>query len=376
MGSHPITVWCVEDYEPLARAKVRADYWDYVTGGSGAERTLAANRAAFDRVVLRPRVLVDVSACDPSTTLLGSELSSPIGIAPTAYHKMMHPDGEVATARGAADAGALYIPSFFASQPLEDIATAGGAALRWLQLYWLRDREAFGAVVDRATAAGYRALVLTVDAPVIATRRRDQRNGLALGPEISLANLDAAGNAATHRRQPGRSAVAQHAIEAFDPSITWADLAWLRARTPLPLVLKGILTAEDAVLAVEHGVAAVVVSNHGGRQLDTAMASLDALREVVDAVDGRIPVLFDGGIRSGTDVFVALALGADAVLLGRPVLWALAVDGAAGVTHLLQLLRAELVQAMALAGRPVLAAIDRTAIRHTSGCSTCRCMPG
>ncbi len=357
---------CVEDYEPLAKAKVRADYWDYVSGGSGDERTLGANRAAFDRVTLRPRVLVDVSTCDPTTTLLGCRLSSPIGVAPTAYHRMMHPDGELATARGAADAGALFIPSFFASQPLEAIAEVGPEA-RWLQLYWLRDRATLGSVVDRATAAGYRALVLTVDAPVIAARRRDQRNSLALGPEIRLANLDAVSTEATRRSQPGRSAVAQHAKAAFDPSITWADLAWLRERTPLPVVLKGILTAEDALLAVEHGVDAVVVSNHGGRQLDNAVASLDALPEVVDAVAGRIPVLVDGGIRSGGAALAALALGADAVLVGRPVLWALAVDGAAGVTNLLDLLRTELVQAMALAGRPTLATIDRSAVRYRPG---------
>jgi 4-hydroxymandelate oxidase len=361
-----VTVLCVEDYEPLARAKVRADYWDYVAGGSGEERTLGANRAAFDRVALRPRVLVDVSTCETSTTLLGSPLTGPIGIAPTAYHRMMHPEGEIATARAAAAAGVLYIPSFFASQPLEDIAAVGPGP-RWLQLYWLRDRELFGSIVDRATAAGYRAMVLTVDAPVIAARRRDQRNGLALGPEIRIANLDAEFNAAARRSLPGRSAVAQHALEALDPSITWADLAWLRERTPLPVVLKGILTAEDAVLAVEHGAAAIVVSNHGGRQLDNAVASLDALPEVVDAVAGRIPVLFDGGIRSGSDALVALALGADAVLVGRPVLWALAAGGSDAVAHLLDLLRAELAQAMALAGRPTLTTIDRSAVRYRPG---------
>jgi 4-hydroxymandelate oxidase len=358
-----VAVLCIEDYEPLARAKVRADNWDFVAGGSGAERTLAANRAAFDRVTLRPRVLVDVSTCETGMTLLDATLTSPIGVAPTAYHRLMHPDGEVATARGAAEAGALYITAFFASQPLEAIAAAGGAGPRWLQLYWLRDRNAFGELIDRAADAGFQALVLTVDAPVLGLRLRDLRNGFALDPDVRPANFPTSVTAVMSDRAHGRSAVAQHVLETFDPSITWADLAWLRERSPLPLVIKGILTAEDAALAVEHGAAAVVVSNHGGRQLDNATASLDALPEVVDAVAGRCPVLVDGGVRTGTDVLVALALGADAVLLGRPVLWALAADGAAGVANVLTLLRAELANAMALAGRPTLESIDRSVVR-------------
>jgi len=357
-----VPVLCATDYEPLARAKSRADYWDYLAGGSGAERTLAANRAAFDRVRLRPRVLVDVSTCLTATTLLDAELSAPIAVAPMAYHRMWHPDGELATSRGAADAGALYVVSFFASQPLEAVAAAGDGP-RWLQLYWLRDRDALAGVAERAGAAGYRALVLTVDAPVLGQRLRDLRNGFALDPDIRAANLSRE-LTDVHERTEGRSALADHARHYFDPSITWADLAWLRARSPLPLVIKGILTGEDAARAVEHGAAAVVVSNHGGRQLDRAVASLDALPEVVDAVAGRCPVLVDGGVRSGTDVFVALALGASAVLVGRPVLWALAVDGAAGVTNVLDLMRSELASVMALAGRPTLASIDETAVLY------------
>jgi 4-hydroxymandelate oxidase len=271
---------------------------------------------------------------------------------------MLHPDGELATARGAAAEGALYVTSFFASQPLEDIAEAGPGP-RWLQLYWLRNREVFGGIVDRASAAGYTALVLTVDTPLLGQRLRDLRHGLAIDSDVRGGSP--AGDVA-QRHAAGRSALADHALEAFDPSITWADLGWLRARSQLPLVIKGILTAEDAVLAVEHGAAAVVVSNHGGRQLDGAVASLDALPEVVDAVAGRCPVLVDGGVRTGTDVLVALALGADAVLVGRPVLWALAVDGAAGVAGVLGLLRRELALAMALAGRPTVGSIDRTVV--------------
>jgi 4-hydroxymandelate oxidase len=358
------TPLCLEDFEPLARAKVRADYWDYISGGSGSERALHANRAAFARLALRPRVLVDVSSCQTGVTLLGHELSAPIIVAPTAYHRMSHPDGEVATARGAAQAGALYVASFFSNHSLEDIAAAGGTAPRWLQLYWLRDRDAFGGVIDRAAAAGYTALVLTVDTPVLGQRLRDARNALALGPEMVPGNVTVAVDMLQSRTE-GRSALADQALLTFDSSITWADLAWLRSRSPLPLVLKGIVTAEDAELAVEHGVDAIVVSNHGGRQLDNPIGTLDVLLEVVDAVAGRFPVLVDGGVRTGQDVAVALALGASAVLVGRPVLWGLAVDGAAGVARVLTMLRAELAQVMALIGRTTIASVDRSAVRST-----------
>jgi 4-hydroxymandelate oxidase len=275
---------------------------------------------------------------------------------------MSHPDGELATARGAADAGALYIPSFFSNHSLEDIADAGGEAPRWLQLYWLRDRDMFGAVVDRAAAAGYTALVLTVDAPVIGQRLRDARNGFALDPDTVPANLTAAPDLLLARTE-GRSALADQASQAFDASITWDDLAWLRSRSPLPLVLKGIVTAEDAELAVAHGMDAVVVSNHGGRQLDNPIGTLDVLPEVVDAIAGRCPVLIDGGIRTGHDVVAALALGATAVLVGRPVRWGLAVGGAGGVSRVLTMLRAELAHVMALVGRPTVGSIDRSVIR-------------
>ncbi|MFC1433737.1 alpha-hydroxy acid oxidase [Streptacidiphilus sp. N1-3] len=352
---------CVEDYRRLARLRLDQDVWDFIEGGAETERTLGANRRAFERVTLRPRVLVDVSHCDTRTELLGAPLATPVGIAPTAYHRLAHPEGEVATAVGAGTAGALYVVSIFASRTLEDIAAAATGPL-WLQLYWLRRREVLAALVDRAAAAGFRALVLTVDAPRLGRRHRDARNGFAIGSGISAVNLDAALMASAHRADPGRSALAVHTAEAVDPSVTWSDLAWLRARSSLPLVLKGILTAEDALLAVEHGADAIVVSNHGGRQLDGATASLDALAEVVDAVGAGCPVLFDGGVRSGTEVFAALALGARSVLLGRPVLWGLAAAGAAGVAGVLELATEELAHTMALTGRPGLAAVDRSAV--------------
>ncbi|GIJ44479.1 alpha-hydroxy-acid oxidizing enzyme [Virgisporangium aliadipatigenens] len=356
-------VLTVADYEDLARAKVPASYWGYVSGGSGTERSMVANRAAFDRFALRPRVLVDVSTIDTSVELLGARLAGPVLVAPTAYHRMMHPEGELATARGAAEAGALYVTSYFSTQPLPDVAAAAGAGARWMQLYWLKDRELFGSVVDGAVAAGFTALVLTVDTPVVGRRLRDLRNELVLGPELRAANVGPALGNAMRRGEAGRSAVADAANRAFDASITWDDLAWLRERGGLPVVLKGILTGEDAALAVAHGAAAVIVSNHGGRQLDHAVGGMDALPEVVEAVAGRVPVLVDGGFRTGTEVLMALAAGASAVLVGRPVLWGLAVDGAAGVRGVLDMLHTELAQAMALTGRPTIARIDGTALR-------------
>ncbi|GAA1408966.1 alpha-hydroxy acid oxidase [Catellatospora coxensis] len=352
-------ILCTDDYRALARPRLPADVWDYLDGGSGAELTLGANRRLFDRAELRPRVLVDVSVCDTAGKLLGDALTTPVGIAPTAYHRLAHPDGEVATARGAR--GALFVVSIFASRSLEDIAAAATGPL-WLQLYWLRRRAVLAELARRAQDAGYRALVLTVDAPRIGQRLRDQRNGFAVDPEVRAVNLDDAIMAASHEHHEGASAIATHAAQTFDQTVTWADLAWLRGRTELPLVLKGVLTAEDADRAVEHGVDAIVVSNHGGRQLDGAVPALRALPEVVAAVAGRCPVLLDGGVRHGRDVFIALALGASAVLVGRPALWALAVDGADGVAGLLTMLTGELEHTMALAGRPRLADIGRDAV--------------
>jgi 4-hydroxymandelate oxidase len=274
---------------------------------------------------------------------------------------MAHPEGECATVRGAGAAGALCVVSMLASRPLEEVA-AGATGPLWMQLYWLRDRDKLAELAKRAEQAGYRALVLTVDAPRLAQRRRDLRNAFVLDPDIAPVNLTAADSALQHHREDGHSALAQHAAVAFDPSITWADLAWLRQITALPLVVKGLLTAEDARLALDHGVDAVVVSNHGGRQLDGAVPAIVALPEIVAAVAGRCPVLVDGSVRSGRDVFVALALGASAVLVGRPVLWGLAVAGADGVVDILTRLTDELAQVMALAGRPRLADIDRSAL--------------
>ncbi|WP_189921861.1 alpha-hydroxy acid oxidase [Kitasatospora xanthocidica] len=357
----PVGVLTLAGIESAARARLPAEIWDFIDGGSGAERTLAANREMFGRYALRPRTLVDVSACDPALTLLGAPLALPLGIAPMAYHRLVDPEGETATARAAGRAGALLVAGMFASRTLEEIAGAATGPL-WLQLYWLRRRDVLAALVERAEAAGFRALVLTVDAPRIGRRLRDLRNGFAIPPAVRAVNLDPALMDASHRAADGSSGIAEHAREQFDPTLTWADLAWLRERTRLPLVLKGILTAEDARLAVEHGADAVLVSNHGGRQLDGAVPALAALPEVVAAVPAGLPVLLDGGVRTGTDIAVALALGARAVLVGRPAFWGLATDGETGVHRVLDLLRDELEHTMALLGRPRLADLDRTAL--------------
>ena len=353
---------CFEDYRHAAQERVSPEIWDYIDGGADTERTIAANRQAFARVDLRPRALVDTEVCDTRTAILGATLGTPLAIAPSAYHRLVHPDGEVATAQGAGAADALYVVSIFASRTLEDIAASASGPL-WLQLYWLKQRDALAGLIDRAAAAGYRALVLTVDIPRMGRRLRDMRNGFAVGPDCAAVNLDAALMAAAHMRGVGTSALAAHTARAIDASVTWADLAWLREHSDLPLVLKGILTAEDARLAVAHGADAIIVSNHGGRQLDGAVPSLVALPEVVQAVAGACPVMVDGGVRSGGDAFAAMALGAQAVLLGRPVLWGLAAGGAAGVAGLLDLATGELAHTMALAGRPSLDLIDRSAVR-------------
>jgi 4-hydroxymandelate oxidase len=282
-------------------------------------------------------------------------------VAPTAFHGQVHPDAEPATARGAAAAGSLLVASTLSSRPLEEIAAAATVPL-WFQLYLLRDRDVTADLVTRARSAGYRGLVLTVDTPVLGRRLRDVRNSFVVAPGARALNLDVPLIPADGPGQEGVSGLSVAAAAMFDRTLTWADLAWLRGLTDLPLLVKGVVTAADAALAVEHGVDGIIVSNHGGRQLDGGLASLRALPEVAAEVAGRCPVLVDGGVRRGRDVFIALALGADAVLVGRPVLWGLAVGGADGVTQVLTMLADDLEHTMALAGRPTLADIGRDAV--------------
>jgi 4-hydroxymandelate oxidase len=344
-----------------ARSVLPPDVWGFLQGGSGAERTLRANRAAFAKVALRPRVLVDVSAVSLRTSLFGVDWETPLGVAPMAYHRLTHPDGEVASAAAAAELGAGFVASIFASRTFAEVAAAGSGP-RWQQLYYLRNRTALEAVMAAAEEAGAGAFVLTVDAPQVASRPRDLSSSFVLPDDIRAVNVDPAVMGSTHTAAAGVSAIQQHSKERFDPSVTWADLPWLRARTQLPLLLKGVLTGEDARLAVEHGIDGLIVSNHGGRQLDAAVPALAALPEVVAAVPAQLPVLVDGGIRRGSDVFAALALGARAVLIGRPVLWGLATAGRRGAADVLRLLSDQLTECMILAGRSELAAIDRDAV--------------
>lgn len=334
-----------------ARQLLPADVYDYYAGGSGRERTLRANVKAWRQVWLAPRVLRDVSAADTAVSLLGAAIGTPVGVAPTAFHRMAHADGELATAAGAARAGALYVLSTRSTRRIEDVgavvAAAGGTW--WYQVYVMRDRELTAGLVRRAVTAGAAALVLTGDTPVVGRRRRTEQARLAVSDEDFLVNL-------------GPLADPDAATQAAD--VTFADIGWLAGiGGGLPVVVKGVLRPDDALACAAHGAAAVIVSNHGGRQLDGAMATARALPAVVAAAraatgpDGTGPdgaggfgVYVDGGIRSGQDVLAALALGAQAVFVGRPVLWALACGGAAGVGELLSGLTSELAHLMALAG--------------------------
>ena len=331
----------VGDYECAAREVLDDGPYSYVAGGAADERTLRDNVEAFARWRLRPRVLVDVSAVTTTATVLGTEIAMPVLVAPTAFQRVVHPEGELAMARGAAGANTIMCLSSLSSVGPHDVAAAAPEAARWFQLYWSRDRGFTRELLAAVEDAGFGAIVLTVDLPVAGRRERDVRSRFALPTDLPIPNIPA----------PLDPTSAQAVLtDIVDTSLTWRDLEWLRSASSLPLVIKGVLTGEDAALAVGHGAAAVVVSNHGGRQLDMVPASLDVLSEVVAAVDGRVEVLLDGGIRRGTDVAIALALGARAVLAGRAPLWGLAVGGAEGVRGVLELLRAELALALTLLG--------------------------
>ncbi|MFJ8231223.1 alpha-hydroxy acid oxidase [Streptomyces sp. NPDC094448] len=339
---------CLGDVERAAAGVLPDAVRDFVAGGSGGERTLAGNRAALERIRIVPRALRDVSECDTGTTLLGRRVSMPVATAPIGYQKLVHPEGELAAARAAKEAGIPFTVGTLSSFPLERVAEAG--ATTWFQLYWLRDRALTFDLVRRAEEAGCAAVMLTVDVPWMGRRLRDMRNGFALPDDVVAANLTAGPATAAHRAVPGSSALAAHTSVAFAPSLNWRDLDELRHRTRLPLIVKGLLDPADAVRAVESGADAVVVSNHGGRQLDGAVASIDALPAVCAAVGGRCEVLLDSGIRSGIDVLKALASGANGVLVGRPLLWGLAAGGAEGARSVLGLLAEELRDAIGLAG--------------------------
>ena len=347
-------------YEQLAKEHLSQMAFDYYSSGAWDEVTLRDNLAAFTRVKLRPKMLVDVSKINLTTQVLGESLQLPLLIAPMAFQCLADPEGEIATALAAEIAGVGMVLSTLATKSLEEVATVANG-LQWFQLYIHKDQGLTQALVQRAYTAGYKAICLTVDAPMLGKRERDQRNEFTLPPGLHPANLTNI-SGLDIPQAPGESGLLTYFAQQINPAVTWKDLEWLQSLSPLPLVVKGILRADDAVRAVEYGAQAIVVSNHGGRQLDGAIASLDALPDIIAAVDGKAEVLLDGGIRRGTDILKALAYGAKAVLIGRPVLWGLAVAGKIGVSHIISLLQDELNLAMALSGCASLGDIDSSLV--------------
>jgi 4-hydroxymandelate oxidase len=353
-------ITCVSDIERMARAQPeRSMAWEYITGGAGDEHTLRWNEEAFQHIRLTPRVLVDVSAIDTRLHLFGRELPHPVLLAPTAYHRLLHPDGELATARGAGEAGAVLVTSSLANTSVEDVARAATGPV-WFQLYTQTDRGFTRELVERAESAGCEALCVTVDTPVLGARNREARARFALPPELELPNLHGLRVLAANPSHRPRDGQIYSAV--LDSTLTWKDVEWLCGFARIPVLLKGIMDPDDGAHAVDAGVDGIIVSNHGARNLDTVPATITALPSVVERVAGRVPVLVDGGIRRGTDILKALALGAAAVLVGRPYLYGLAVGGSQGVAQVVNILRTELEMAMALTARPTLASIDRSVL--------------
>jgi isopentenyl diphosphate isomerase/L-lactate dehydrogenase-like FMN-dependent dehydrogenase len=347
----------VADYERLAAEALDPGAHGYFAGGAGDERTLRENQAAFERWRLRPRVLVDVAEVSAETTLLGRPLAMPILVAPVAFQQLAHPDGELAMARAAAEVGTAMCLSTLATARPSEVATKAPPARRWFQLYCFRDRGVTRALLDEAVESGFEAIALTVDAPRPGRRERDLRSGFQVPPELTVPSVaETAGVDAP-------ISVAD-VLNLVDPALGWPDVEALAGECSVPVLVKGVMTAEDAVMAVERGAGGVIVSNHGGRQLDGAPATIDALGEVADAVGGRIEVLMDGGIRRGTDVLTALALGANAVMVGRPAIWGLAVAGQDGARRVLELLRNELEVALTLCGCRTPDSVSRSTVQR------------
>ena len=333
------------DLEAPASEVLERTAYDYYRSGSGDEITLGRNRAALDELQLLPHVLRDVAEIEISTRLLGSDCSMPVVVAPTAFHGLADPNAESATARGAAEADSVFCLSSLSNTTPEAVAEAAGDSHRWFQLYVFKDRGLTRDLVARAEAGGYEAILLTVDAPTLGRRERDMRNAFSLPPHLTIACVGDAVEA-----PEGQSGLAAYFASQLDPRLTWADLEWLVDTSALPVAVKGVHRADDAERAIESGAAGVIVSNHGARQLDTVPATIEMLPAVADAVAGRAELLVDGGIRRGTDVVKALCLGAAGVMVGRPILWGLALGGEAGVRRTLNMLRVELETAMALCG--------------------------
>jgi 4-hydroxymandelate oxidase len=352
------------DFEEMAKTKLPHMAWEFFNGAVADEITMRWNKEAYQKIRLKPRILVDVSKLDTRVALFGQEHAFPILLAPTAYHKLAHPEGELATARGAGAANATLIVSTVATTSIEDIAGVAKSPL-WFQLYVQQDKGFTKSLVERAEAAGCKAICLTVDTPISGARNREQRAGFTLAPNLERPNLkglkihgvDASTAAEGHNPTGGGiySAV-------LDPQLSWKDVEWLKSFMKVPLLLKGVLNPDDADHAVQAGVSGIMVSNHGARNLDTVPATVDALPQVVEKVAGRVPVIVDGGVRRGTDVLKALALGANAVMIGRPYVYGLSVAGGDGVAAVVHILQREFEMAMALTGRPTIKSIDRSVL--------------
>ncbi|XP_075650625.1 peroxisomal (S)-2-hydroxyacid oxidase GLO3-like isoform X1 [Castanea sativa] len=368
----------LNEFQELAREALPKMYYDFYAGGAEDQYTLEENMEAFRRIMIQPRILVDVSRIDLSTNVLGYNISAPILIAPTALHKLAHPEGEVVTARAAAACKTIMALSFTSSCTLEEVASSCNA-VRFFQIYVYKRRDLSALLVQRAERNGYKALVLTADSPRVGRKEADIKNKMIL-PKLKNterfllleASSDNGSDLETFTKETkdasfwwkdNGSNLAAFAKETKDASFCWKDIEWLSTITNMPILIKGLLTREDAIKAVKVGVAGIVVSNHGGRQLDYAPATITVLEEVVQAVGGRIPVFFDGGVRRGTDVFKALALGAQAVLIGRPVIYGLAAKGEYGVRQVIKMLKDELELTMALSGCPSVKDITRRHVR-------------
>ncbi|KHG00838.1 Peroxisomal [Gossypium arboreum] len=346
----------VSEYEVIAKEKLPKMVYDYYASGAEDQWTLKENRNAFSRILFRPRILIDVSKINMMTTILGFRISMPIMVAPTAMQKMAHPEGECATARAASDAGTIMTLSTYANSSVEEVASTR-SGIRFFQLYVHKDRNLVAQLVRRAERAGFKAIALTADTPRLGRREADIKNRFNLPPYLTLNNFEGLDLGKIDKTDD--SGLASYAANQIDQSLSWKDVKWLQTITSLPILVKGVLTAEDTKLAIEAGAAGIIVSNHGARQLDYVPATIMALEEVVKAAQGKVPVFLDGGVRRGTDVFKALALGASGVFIGRPVVFALAVDGEAGVRKVLQMLHDELELTMALSGCRSLKEITR-----------------
>ncbi|NXC65466.1 HAOX1 oxidase, partial [Anhinga anhinga] len=371
MSGKPV---CIADFEEYAKKFLPKSVYDYYRSGADDQETLADNVAAFSRWKLYPRVLRDVSVMDLSTSVLGQKISMPVCVAATAMQRMAHADGETATAKACQAMGTGMMLSSWATSTIEELAEAAPAGLHWLQLYIYKDREVTKSLVKRAERAGYKGIFVTVDTPFLGRRIDDVRNKFQLPPHLRLKNFSSSDLAFSSGKDFGEnSGLAVYVANAIDASINWEDIKWLRGLTSLPIVVKGILRADDAKEAVKIGVNGVLVSNHGARQLDGVpatvstganMSLIDVLPEIVEAVEGKVEVFLDGGVRKGTDILKALALGAKAVFIGRPLIWGLVYQGEEGAKEVLQMLREEFCLAMALTGCRRVEEIGRTLIRR------------